>query len=114
MRTMKTKYVVLGRPKTVTAVLRYGFYRNVNNAVHQLRDAERANDTILSKHIKVYRYAHSAKDTESSNFWIENESTSDNVTKKLLRQFIHDPSNRKRKKMIMWATEEIIRRGDGR
>lgn len=111
---VKTKYVVLGKSSVAVTVLRYGVCRDANNAIHRLRDAERGNIKPPSKRIKIYRYLHSPKDTEFGNFWIEDESTSNNVTKKLLVQFIHDPVNRKRKKMIMWATEEVIRRGEGR
>ena len=79
-----------------------------------MRDVERASNAGQLKEVKVYRIFHAPEDTEFSDFWIEDVGTSNNVTKKLLAQFVHDPVNIKRKKMIMWATEEIIRRGTGR
>lgn len=113
VKTAKTKYMILGKAAATVTVLRYGVYRNADNAVHRLRDTERGDIKRPSKRIKIHRYLHNPQDTESCSFWIEDQDAN-NVTKKLLKQFIHNPVNRKMKKMLAWATEQIILRGEGR
>lgn len=63
---------------------------------------------VLKNLKKTKRYLRLPEDLRDNGFWIENWK-GDDVTRKLLSRFILSPHNAKRKKMIAWATEEILK-----
>lgn len=113
------KYRVLGRQILGDrSVWFYGSHHSAERAIRRLRylwslideDTGFFRRGVRGADIKVYRIA--PPSVEYSRFWIEDDEGV-NVTRKLLTQFIHDSNNDKKKKLIEWATEEIIRRGAG-
>lgn len=104
------KYRVLGQPLSgMGSVWFYGSHHSAEKAILRLRYlGGTLRRGLRGVKIKLYRYADTPKRAGHVRFWIESES--EEVTRRLLSQFIHDPSNEKNVEMIEWATEEIMRR----
>lgn len=64
---------------------------------------------MLKRFQETKNYLSLPEHLRTNGFWI-GDAKGDDVTLKLLSWFIHNPNNKKKKKMILWATEEILRR----
>lgn len=108
------KYRVLGRPSpSVVSIWRYGAFPSADGAIRRLKHLKSATkDSIhrLSDRgvVKANQFMYMPQDAKYVDYWIENEGLN-NVTLELLTQFIHDPKNKGKKKMIEWAAEEVLR-----